>query len=200
MLRTLARRVARFDWQRAPNDVAAILYETVIPHLTNDGSWANTTPLTGWRRASYGNWSRIPSISTFLTRHAVPELSSRRRSRIFSKPRLRPPWIPKRYWSGWRFSVSGIDVHPVAVHLARSAWVLAAQPAIEAAVRSGFAGNLTVPIYLGDALQLRFRAGDMFAQRQITIQVDGDQNKELIFPVSLVDRAEIFRRLDGGHC
>ena len=31
LLRTLARRVARFDWQQAPNDVAAILYETVIP-------------------------------------------------------------------------------------------------------------------------------------------------------------------------
>ena len=31
MLKTLASRVARFDWQKAPNDVAAILYETVIP-------------------------------------------------------------------------------------------------------------------------------------------------------------------------
>ena len=31
MLRTLARRVARFDWKSSPNDVAAILYETVIP-------------------------------------------------------------------------------------------------------------------------------------------------------------------------
>ena len=82
------------------------------------------------------------------TLHAVPEPSSRKRSRIFSKPRPRPPWIPKRYWSGLRFSVSGIDVHPVAVHLARSAWVLAAQPAIEAAVRAGYTGNLTIPIYL----------------------------------------------------
>ena len=31
MLRTLARRVSRFDWRKAPNDIAAILYETVIP-------------------------------------------------------------------------------------------------------------------------------------------------------------------------
>ena len=31
LLRTLARRIARFDWQNAPNDAAAILYETVIP-------------------------------------------------------------------------------------------------------------------------------------------------------------------------
>ena len=31
LLKTLARRITRFDWQKAPNDVAAILYETVIP-------------------------------------------------------------------------------------------------------------------------------------------------------------------------
>ena len=31
LLKTLARRIGRFDWQEAPNDVAAILYETVIP-------------------------------------------------------------------------------------------------------------------------------------------------------------------------
>ena len=31
LLRTLARRVARFDWPNAPPDIAAILYETVIP-------------------------------------------------------------------------------------------------------------------------------------------------------------------------
>ena len=31
LLRTLARHIARFDWRRAPTDIAAILYETVIP-------------------------------------------------------------------------------------------------------------------------------------------------------------------------
>ncbi len=31
VMQTLARRVARFDWQRPPTDIAAILYETVIP-------------------------------------------------------------------------------------------------------------------------------------------------------------------------
>ena len=66
---------------------------------------------------------------------------------------------PKEVLEWLRFSVAGIDVHPVAVHLARAAWVLAAQPAIQAAVEDGFAANITVPVYLGDALQLRFRTG-----------------------------------------
>ena len=31
LIRALARRIARFDWQRPPSDIASILYETVIP-------------------------------------------------------------------------------------------------------------------------------------------------------------------------
>ena len=94
-----------------------------------------------------------------------------------------------------RFSIAGIDVRPVAVHLARAAWVLAAQPAIKAAVDDGFEANITVPVYLGDALQLRFRTGDMFAEHSVTVQVEDEENTELVFPVSLVDRAETFDSL-----
>ena len=104
---------------------------------------------------------------------------------------------PKQVLERLRFSVAGIDIHPVAVHLARAAWVLAAQPAIQAAVDYGFAANVTVPIYLGDALQLRFRTGDMFAQHNVMVQVEDDRNTELVFPVSLVERAETFDALMG---
>ena len=82
-----------------------------------------------------------------------------------------------------RFSIAGIDVRPVAVHLAR------------AAVDDGFEANITVPVYLGDALQLRFRTGDMFAEHSVTVQVEDEENTELVFPVSLVDRAETFDSL-----
>ena len=96
-----------------------------------------------------------------------------------------------------RFSIAGIDVHPVAVHLARAAWVLAARPAIEAAVDAGYSGAIAAPVYLGDALQMRFRTGDMFAEQEVTIQVEDDANSQLVFPVSLVDRAETFDPLMG---
>ena len=85
----------------------------------------------------------------------------------------------------------------MAVHLARAAWVLAAQPTIQAAVDYGLAANITAPIYLGDALQLRFRTGDMFAQHNVTVQVEDEQNTELVFPVSLVERVETFDALMG---
>ena len=57
--------------------------------------------------------------------------------------------------------------------------------------------SVTVPIYLGDALQLRFRTGDMFAEHNVTIHVNDDQNTALVFPMSLVDRPEDFDALMG---
>ena len=104
------------------------------------------------------------------------------------------PLDPKELLDRLREAVTGIDVHPVAVHLARAAWALAARPAIDAAVRAGYDASGSVPVYLGDALQLRFNAGDMFAGQQVTIQVD-DDSTELVFPVSLVDRADTFDSL-----
>ena len=194
LLSTQARRIARFDWQKAPNDVAAILYETVIPpderrqlgeYYTPD--WLAraivqevvTEPLEqNVLDPACGSGTFVAEAVTHFTRAANA-------TDLDSKEVLE--WL--------RFSVAGIDVHPVAVHLARAAWVLAAQPAIKAAVEDGFAANITVPVYLGDALQLRFRTGDLFAEHNVTVQVEDEENTELVFPVSLVDRAETFDAL-----
>ena len=79
-----------------------------------------------------------------------------------------------------------------AAQLARTAWTLAARPAIDAASRAGVDADLSIPVYLGDALQLRFRTGDLLAEREITIQTGDEDDTELVFPVSLIDRAENF--------
>ncbi len=104
---------------------------------------------------------------------------------------------PKELLDRLRSAVTGIDVHPVAVHLARAAWTLAARPAISAAHEAGFDASLSIPVYLGDALQLRFRTGDLFAENEIAIEVRDEANTELFFPVSLVERAENFDALMG---
>ena len=96
---------------------------------------------------------------------------------------------PSEVFGKLRDSVTGIDIHPVAVHLARAAYVLVARTAIQDA---GYT-SVTVPIYLGDALQLRYRAGDMFAEHEVTIQV----NDELVFPVGLVERPDTFDAFIG---
>ncbi len=196
LLRTLAHRVARFDWQKASTDVASILYETVIPPEERRQLGEYYTP--GW-------------LARTMTRELVTDPLSQRvldpacGSGTFIAEAVthlieaadRASLDPKETLDRLRESVVGIDVHPVAVHLARAAWMLAAQPAIQKAAKDGVATNVTVPIYLGDALQLRFRTGDMFAQHNVTVQVEDEQNTELVFPVSLVEQAETFDAFMG---
>ena len=195
-IKTLARRVARFDWQQAPNDVASILYETVIPpderrqlgeYYTPD--WLARTMVREVVTDPFEQSVLDPACGsgTFVAEAVTHLIETANNRRMSGKDTL--DWL--------RIQVAGIDVHPVAVHLARAAWVLAAQPAIQAAVDEGFSQSITAPIYLGDALQLRYRTGDMFAEQHVTIQVNDEQNTELVFPVSLVDRAEDFDALMG---
>ena len=197
LLRTLARRVAKFDWQKAPNDVAAILYETVIPPEERRQLGEYYTPDWLARKMvreivtdplSQNVLDPACGSGTFVAEAVTHFIEAARRHFTLD---------PKQVLERLRFSVAGIDVHPVAVHLARAAWVLAAQPAIQAAVDYGFAANVTVPIYLGDALHLRFRTGDMFAEHNVTIQTADDRDTELVFPVSLIERAETFDALMG---
>ena len=194
MLRTLARRVSRFDWRKAPNDIAAILYETVIPPDERRQLGEYYTP--DWlARTIVRELVTDPLEQTVLDPACgsgtfVAEAVTHFIEAASNDAYLHPGDVLERL----RTAVAGIDVHPVAVHLARSAWVLAAQPAIQAV---GLAADVTVPVYLGDALQLRFRTDDMFAQHDVTIQVGDERNTELVFPVGLVERAETFDALMG---
>ena len=183
LLRTLARRIARFDWQKAPNDVAAILYETVIPvderrqlgeYYTPD--WLARAIVREVVTDPLDQYVLDPACGsgTFVAEAVNHFIEAANETSLDSKEVLE--WL--------RFSVAGIDVHPVA-----------AQSAIKDAVEDGFAANVTVPVYLGDALQLRFRTGDMFAEHNVTVQVEDEENTELVFPVSLVERAETFDAL-----
>ena len=212
LIKTLARRVARFDWQNAPPDIAAILYETVIPPDERrtlgeyyTPHWLARTmvqelvddPLN--QRAldpACGSGTFIAAAVThFLEAANTP--SSITGEGWGEGEKLDPKELLDRL----RDAVTGIDVHPAAVHLARAAWALAARPAIDAAVQAGYDASGSAPVYLGDALQLRFRTGDLFAAQQVTIQVEENwattrvAPTELVFPISLVDRADTFDSL-----
>ena len=200
VIRALARRIARFDWTNAPPDIAAILYETVIPPEERrtlgeyyTPAWLARTMVRELVDDPLRQRALDPACGsgTFIAEAVGHFLESAGHVGA----RHASPLHPKELLDRLRVAVTGIDVHPVAVHLARAAWALAARPAIEAAVRAGYDASGSVPVYLGDALQLRFRAGDMFAGQQVTIQVDDDANSELTFPVSLVDRADTFDSL-----
>ncbi len=196
LLQTLARRAARFNWSEAPPDTAAVLYETVIPPE---------------ERRQLGEYYTPAWLARIMVRELVEDPLKQRvldpacGSGAFVAEAVShfiaaagaAGWEPKETLNRLREAVTGIDVHPVAVHLARAAWTLAARPAINAAGAAGWDDALSIPVYLGDALQLHFRTGDLFAENEITVQTGDGENTELVFPVSLVERAEAFDALMG---
>ncbi len=144
-LTDIAGRVSRFDWQDTEYDVARVLYQSVMPaddrrrlgeYYTPD--WlaqrivdaAVTDPLT----------QRVldPACGsgTFLYAAIRKYVESARGA----------GYTPGLTVAGLQNAVIGVDVHPVAVHLARATWTLAARDVIEE-VESGVE-DLTIPVYL----------------------------------------------------
>ena len=67
--------------------------------------------------------------------------------------------------------VVGIDIHPVAVQLAKATWVMAAADTIRAARTEGTGtGAVSAPIYLGDSMQLRYDTGTLYASQSIELE------------------------------
>ena len=84
--------------------------------------------------------------------------------------------------------IAGIDIHPVAVIIARVCFLLALAPVLAAR-----RGNLKVPVYLGDALQLAVT--QHFADKTLTIQVpsgSGEPAAALDFPELLCRDPDLF--------
>ena len=196
LMKTVARRVARFKWAEAGPDTAANLYETVIPpeerHQLGEyytPAWLARTMIRELVTDPLGQRVLDPACGsgTFVA-EAVSH---------FIETAEAADWEPREILNRLREAVTGIDVHPVAVHLARAAWTMAARSVMNAAGAAGFDSPMSIPVYLGDSLQLRFRTGDMFAEREIRIQTHDENNTELVFPVSLVERAESFDALMG---
>ena len=191
-LRSMARRIKRFNWRNAPADSAAILYETVIPPEERRQLGEYYTP----------RWLADAMVEELVTdplnqRVLDPACGSgtfvvSAVNHYAGAARL-AGLEPKATLDGLRGAVTGIDVHPAAVHLARAAWAFAARDVIAAA--SDYHAEVSAPIYLGDALQLRYRTGDMFAEHTVTVETREPDNPTLAFPMTLVERAETFDAL-----
>jgi hypothetical protein len=78
--------------------------------------------------------------------------------------------------------IGGIDIHPVAVIIGRVTYLLALSPAL-----AHRAGPLSIPVYLGDAMQLSI--SEFMAGKELTIRVppppageNGNSREQLSFP------------------
>lgn len=192
-LRGLARRLTRFDWSSVNHDVLKILYESIIgsdmrrrmgeyytPDWLAEGivESAITNPLN----------QRVldPSCGsgTFLF-HAV------RRYLAAADAAHRPIGTSLTDLSR---HVVGVDLHPVAVALARVTYLLAIG---RDRLSSKKRGPVTIPVYLGDSMQWRERL-DLFTEDHMKLSAGhGASLYEdwLRFPRHLLDDPSRFDRI-----
>ena len=187
-IRSLAQLISRFDWRSAPPDVASNLYQTVIPADEREQLGEYYTP--DWlARAMVRELIDDPlnqrvldpacGSGTFIVEAVAHFLDAAGKSNL----------EPKEVLDRLRSAIVGIDVHPAAVHLARAAWAIAARTAIVSA--SEYNAGISAPVYLGDALQLRYQSPDLITANTITIETDKD-GPQLVFPIGLVNRSDDF--------
>ena len=186
----IARRVARFDWAAADSDVARILYEAVIPKVDREDLGEYYTP--PWLAREIVN-----AVVTDPLNQRVLDPACGSGTFVFEAVRkylaaaAEADLAPRETLEGLVTHVVGIDVHPAAVHLARTTWALAARSALTAASEEGI--DAVAPIYLGDSLQLGTEDVGLFANSTVTLNVNGrlndlvDRDLRLEFPRHLVE-------------
>ena len=167
-LREIARVVEWFDWTQNATEVAPMLYQNVI---------------TQEERKRLGEYYTPRWLAKEITETVVDAPLSQRvldpscgsgtfietaveRILNHSGGLSRTETLKKL-----QENVVGIDIHPVAVQLAKATWVMAAADTIRAARAEGTdTGAVSAPIYLGDSMQLRYDTGTLSASQSIELE------------------------------
>lgn len=179
----LAKRLARFDWSGVHHDVLKLLYESVIDVQTRHGLGEYYTP--DWLAQSILDESFVDPLEqrladvacgsgTFLFHAVRKAVAACQESGLTGSATLES--VTSR--------IFGLDVHPVAVTLARVTYLLALGPDLLLGDRN----ELAVPVYLGDAVQYRNQHNVMSDDGLSIYTSDGAQliDSELRFPASTV--------------
>ena len=193
-VRSLARRVARFRWQEVGGDVLKILYESVITAQTRKRLGEYYTP----------DWLAERIVSTTIDRpleQRVLDPACGSGTFLFHSARryLRAAEASGQSLgealSGLTSHVLGLDLHPVAVTLARVTYLLAIG---SDRLRHRERGPIQIPIYLGDAVQWRREAESLFSGGDLVIETDEQKQlfeSELRFPERLLEDAGRFNQI-----
>lgn len=186
----LARRLSRFDWSAVEHDVLKVLYESVIPAETRKTLGEYYTP--DWLA-----YEVVHEVVTDPVNQRVVDPSCGSGSFLFYAVRR---YLAAADEAGVPLTdamhqvsshVIGIDLHPVAVALARVTYLLAIG---RDRLSSPERGELSVPVYLGDSLGWD-QQDDLLSSGHMVIPTEtGDQllSTELRFPDHLLADAARF--------
>ncbi|MGD9671558.1 MAG: N-6 DNA methylase [Hyphomicrobiaceae bacterium] len=190
----LARRLGRFDWSAVEQDVLKVLYESVIGAETRKRLGEYYTP--DWLAEVMVNEvitapleARVLDTAcgsgTFLF-HAI-------RKYIEAAEATGRP-LPDML-QGITQHVIGMDLHPVAVTLARVTYLLAIG---RDRLTDPSRRTIQVPVYLGDSIQWQEQQIDLWTAGNLVIHADDKKElfaAELRFPDALLEDASIFDQL-----
>ncbi|WP_035774877.1 N-6 DNA methylase [Arthrobacter sp. H5] len=200
-VRSLTARIGKFDWSAVEHDVLKHLYESVISQETREALGEYYTP--DWLAdrvidAEYTNplettvMDASAGSGTFVF-HAVRRYLEAAESGGVSPGRAVEDVVRHVY---------GMDIHPVAVTLARVTYLLAIG---RERLQHPDRGEIGVPVYLGDSLQWEQQRNLLSREDAITIPTTGDEilsagggllfGDDLIFPASVLKDAQVFDRL-----
>ncbi len=192
-VQTLARRLGRFAWADAAHDVMKVLYESVISAAQRHSLGEYYTP--DWLAERMVE----ETIETPLTSRVVDPACGSGTFLFHAVRRYLAAAAGAGYslrdaLEGVSNHVLGIDIHPVAVSLARVTYLLAI--GLER-IRAVDRGPVSIPVYLGDSLQWGQR-DDLLGSGLLSIPTqDGPQlfASELRFPDPLLEDAGRFDSL-----
>lgn len=200
LIANVARRIAQFKWDHVEHDVLKLLYESVIDTRDRKALGEYYTP--DWLAQAIVDANvdeplnqRVADVAcgsgTFLF-HAIRRyLAAADEAGISNGDAI----------SGVTSHVTGMDVHPVAVTIARVTYLLAIGAE---RLTADDRGPLVVPVYLGDSLQWEQQADIFASEEQLTIATTGADlveagaalfHDDLVFPKSVLQDAANFDRL-----
>ncbi len=192
-VRTLARRLARFDWSNVDHDVLKVLYESVIGAETRRRLGEYYTP----------DWlveQMVDAVVTEPLGQRVLDPACGSGTFLFHAVRS---FLTAAEDEGGSLAealdrltdhVLGVDLHPVAVALARVTYLLAIG---HRRLTDRYRGSITVPVYLGDSVQWQQRL-DLLTADHLVVPTDDQAElfaSELRFPDHLLADAASFDRL-----
>jgi hypothetical protein len=166
LVRRILSHVRRFRLDQVESDVLKILYESLIDRAERHGLGEYYTP----------DW-----LAAKIVRHAVNRPMEQRvldpacgsgtflfhAIRNFLREADDAGVPPEKRAAEATAMVAGLDIHPVAIIIARVTYLLALAP-----VLGNRRGSVAIPVYLGDAMQLSIRP--MMDTQELVIEVPGD--------------------------
>jgi hypothetical protein len=163
LLRRIMGHVRRFRLSEVESDVLKVLYESLIDREERHGLGEYYTP--DWLAAKIVHHSvDRPLEQRFLDPACGSGTFLFHAIRNFLREAQEGDMSPQRRALEVCDHVAGMDIHPVAVIIARVTYLLALAPAL-----AERAGAISLPVYLGDAMQLSI--SHMMAGKELTIRV-----------------------------